>query len=111
MNGERRGKKTEREIRCLRKVKDWERRGNGPSRISVMWSQSAVVLGGRKDPRRAGGDEGVVLGGSWPSEAISEGQGGVSSLLKNSVNSGEERLSLITEQAASCILSPAVSHH
>lgn len=44
--------------------------------------------------------------GSWPSEANKEGQGGIPSLLKNSVNSAEEWLSLIAEQAVSCILSP-----
>lgn len=33
-DGREEGKKTE--IRCVRKVKDWEGSGNGPSRISVM---------------------------------------------------------------------------
>lgn len=96
-------KKTEGEIRCVQKVKDWERRGNSPFRVPVMrWS----TLG------EQGGDEGGQ-GGKNPVQAEPPKRVREAShlILKNSVNRAREWLSLITEQAASCIRSPAVSHH
>lgn len=60
-----RGEKTEGEIRHVKKVKDWERRGSGSlqdSRRGVGFAERTAGLGGRRGGRAGGG-------GSWPSEA------------------------------------------
>lgn len=107
MNGERTGKR-QREKLGVRKVKDWERRGNGPFRIPAM--RSGLLQRGRAPPfpeltTRAGGHEGM-LGGKNPGQVKPPKRVREAShlILKNGVNSAKERLSLITDRAASCIL-------
>lgn len=65
-DGREEGKKTE--IRCVRKVKDWEGSGNGPSRISVM----VGVAEKTQTPWRVEGARGGDPGRAKPPKRVGE---------------------------------------
>lgn len=91
------GKERERSLQDIRDVFGFATKTRSFSEMAARVEGHEGMLGGKKNPGQA-----------KPPKRVREAS---RLILKNTVNGAKEWLSLITDHPASCIPSPAVSHH